>query len=135
MQSNAPNENQQAEFAPRPFTFVFLALVPSTTSPHVQVKENERRIQEQIDLEEKRFLKTIAAGEAELQKAIGKAKEAGSDKVLPGSVAFQLYDAHGFPLELTVEVAAAEGLTVDEAGFQHEMSQQKARSKVRYPLL
>ena len=95
----------------------------------MQVKQNERRVLEQMGLEEERFLKTIAAGEGELEKVMAKAKA--SNTPLPGSAAFLLYDAHGFPLELTKEVAESRGLTVDEEGFRQEMQEQKQRSKVR----
>ena len=96
------------------------------------MKQNERRVLEQMGLEEERFLKTIAAGEGELEKVMTKAQA--SNTPLPGSAAFLLYDAHGFPLELTKEVAESRGLTVDEEGFRQEMQEQKQRSKVRSAL-
>ncbi|MBY8854229.1 hypothetical protein K7G98_40725, partial [Saccharothrix sp. MB29] len=48
---------------------------------------------------------------------------------LPGDKAFQLHDTYGFPIDLTLEMAAEAGLTVDEAGFRKLMAEQRARAK------
>src|SRR5512138_3059585 len=56
---------------------------------------------------------------------LGKAKE----KVVPGKVAFQLYDTFGFPMDLTRVIAGERGLSVDEAGFDRNMAEQRARSE------
>jgi alanyl-tRNA synthetase len=93
----------------------------------VQVKQNERRVLEEIEREEAKFLETISTGEGMLDKCIDKAKREG--KPLDGAAAFQLYDSSGFPLELTKEMAEAKGVTVDEAGFAKAMQEQKQRSK------
>ena len=83
----------------------------------------------QITAEEERFLGTIGGGENVLNRMMAKAKSNGA--VLSGADAFLMYDTHGFPLELTREVAEAEGLTIDEKGFAAAMQQQKQRSKAR----
>ena len=95
----------------------------------MQVKDNERQIREEIEREEAKFLKTIAAGQGELKKHMDKAKA--SNAPISGAAAFQMYDSHGFPLELTKEVAESEGLTVDQEGFDEAMQEQRQRSKVR----
>src|SRR5512138_2409738 len=56
---------------------------------------------------------------------LGKAKE----KVVPGKVAFQLYDTFGFPMDLTRVIAGERGVGVDEAGFDRHMAEQRARSE------
>lgn len=60
------------------------------------------------------------------QKAGG---DEGGALVVPGAQAFLLYDSFGFPLELTVEIAAERGATVDVAGFEAAMQEQRRRSK------
>ena len=61
-----------------------------------------------------------------LQKAKG---AEGGALVVPGAQAFLLYDSFGFPLELTAEIAAERGATVDVAGFETAMQEQRRRSK------
>lgn len=68
------------------------------------------------------------AGESMLQKLLKKAEGEGGS--MRGADAFLMYDTYGFPLELTQEVAATYGLTVDEEGFQTAMKEQRTRSKV-----
>ena len=55
------------------------------------------------------------------------AKQQGN--VLSGSDAFKLYDTYGFPIELTEEITAQEGITIDNEGFEHEMHQQRERAR------
>ena len=74
--------------------------------------------------EEERFRGTLKAGSTILDEAL---EEAGG--TLPGSVAFKLHDTYGFPLEVTEEVAAERGVTVDVAGFEVEMELQRSRGK------
>ena len=66
--------------------------------------------------EEKRFNATLDKGEAMYQKVAAALKEHGQSQI-SGKTAFKLYDTFGFPIELTLEMAAKDGLTVDKAGF------------------
>lgn len=95
-----------------------------------QVEQNAERVLREIEREELGFSATIAAGQSQLDKVLARTAESGST-VVPGAAAFSLYDTCGFPLELTQEVAAERGLTVDEAGFAVAMAEQRTRSKVR----
>jgi len=84
--------------------------------------------------EEQNFLSTLEKGMMRLehyhaQVAGTKSSGGGREGILPGSVAFELYDTFGFPLDLTALIAAEKGLAVDEAGFQREMQRQKDRSR------
>jgi alanyl-tRNA synthetase len=76
--------------------------------------------------EESRFTETLHTGLALLERAID---QMGAARCLPGNVAFQLADTYGFPLDLTADICRERGIEVDEAGFQREMDQQRARSR------
>ncbi|MBC7289578.1 MAG: alanine--tRNA ligase, partial [Armatimonadetes bacterium] len=79
--------------------------------------------------EEERFTATLAQGIARFEEIAERAAESDSKQV-SGREAFILYDTYGFPLELTVELAQERGLTVDVAGFEREMEEQRRRSSV-----
>ena len=78
--------------------------------------------------EEAAFLQTLRTGTGILDNAIAAAKTAGADRV-NAAEAFQLHDTFGFPIDLTLEMAAEQGLSVDEEGFRRLMAQQKANAK------
>jgi alanyl-tRNA synthetase len=78
--------------------------------------------------EEDTFLATLRAGTTILDTAIAETKKAGSP-ALAGDKAFQLHDTFGFPIDLTLEIAAEQGLSVDEDGFRRLMADQKAAAK------
>lgn len=81
-------------------------------------------IQAELRLEEARFLKTLTRGEKLLAEVIERATSE-----ISGQDAFVLYDTYGFPLELTQEVAAERGLTVDVAGYETAMEEQRRRAQ------
>ena len=88
------------------------------------VRERESIIKAELKREEAQFLTTLGRGEKLLAEIM-----AGKPKKISGADAFTLYDTHGFPLELTQEIAAEQGLTVDEKGFEKEMAKQRDRSR------
>ena len=88
------------------------------------VRERESVITTELAREETRFLETLEQGEKLLADILAKESEQ-----IAGADAFVLYDTHGFPLELTQEIAEENGLTVDVAGFEAAMEQQRQRSK------
>ena len=73
--------------------------------------------------EEERFHRTLRSGSAILDEELARAGSDGG--VLPGAVAFRLHDTYGFPLELTLEMAAERGVTVDRPGFEQAMEAQR----------
>ena len=81
-----------------------------------------------LEGEEKRFLETLENGMDRLEEAI-KAAKTGGGNLLSGKDAFVLYDTFGFPLEMTVEMAGENGISVDTAGFEVEMEKQRERGK------
>ena len=79
-----------------------------------------------VAAEEERFSTTLRTGLAYLDAELEALDE---DAVLPGVVAFTLHDTYGFPVDLTVEIAAEAGVDVDIAGFDVEMEAQKIRAR------
>jgi alanyl-tRNA synthetase len=78
--------------------------------------------------EEEGFGRTLRTGMGLLNDAIAEAREAGTHQ-LSGSTAFKLHDTYGFPVELTLEIAAEEGLTLDSDAFAAEMEAQRQRAR------
>jgi alanyl-tRNA synthetase len=86
------------------------------------------RIHGVIDAEEAAFSSTLRTGSAIFDAAVGEVKRRDS-AVLPGEQAFQLHDTYGFPIDLTLEMASEQGLSVDEDGFRRLMAEQRQRAK------
>lgn len=87
------------------------------------LEKNADKIKAVIKKEEERFKVTLDRGYKLLEELMQK-----SDKI-DGENAFKLYDTYGFPLELTIEIAEENGITVDKKGFEKEMLEQKKRAK------
>lgn len=108
---------------------VLMDTVRQTMTPsYPEIAENWERIRSVAVGEEKAFLKTLESGSALFESFSADAKQSGSE-TLPGDVAFALHDTHGFPIDLTTEMATEAGLTVDTEGFHALMAEQKARAK------
>ena len=86
-------------------------------------------IEETLKLEETRFRTTLARGLTLLDDA---ARDLGAGQSLQGEVAFTLYDTYGFPLDLTQDALRARGVSVDTAGFDAAMAQQKAKARAAW---
>jgi len=81
-----------------------------------------------LDAEEAAFLGTLRTGTAIFEAAIEEVTRRG-ERTLAGVQAFQLHDTYGFPIDLTLEMAAEQGLVVDEEGFRRLMAEQRQRAK------
>jgi alanyl-tRNA synthetase len=92
------------------------------------LRERAAAVEAALGEEEERFGRTLARGERVLAQAISASREA-DESSLSAEVAFRLYDTFGFPLELTAELAAREGLGVDEAGFAAAFAAHQERSR------
>ncbi len=86
------------------------------------------RIQRVAVKEEQAFLRTIASGSKLFDVAAEETKESGSS-IVSGSTAFVLHDTQGFPIDLTLEMAAEAGLTVDTEEFRRLMQEQRDRAR------
>jgi alanyl-tRNA synthetase len=85
-------------------------------------------ILQELQQEEDRFLNTLEKGEHEFEKMLPNLKKSQSG-MIPGRVAFRLYDTYGFPLEITEELASEHGLKVDHAGFEKAFRKHQEKSK------
>lgn len=93
-----------------------------------EIQSQQDFVMKVIEQEETSFLRTLDKG----LRILGSIKDdldSRREKIIPGSIAFELYDTYGFPLDLTSLIAREGGLSVDEKEFQQEMEKQKSRSK------
>jgi len=95
---------------------------------YTELHEDWERIIRVADAEEEAFRKTLQSGTQIFDLAAGEVKQSGGT-VLAGAQAFQLHDTYGFPIDLTLEMAAEAGLQVDEQGFRRLMAEQRERAK------
>jgi alanyl-tRNA synthetase len=95
---------------------------------HPHLVQKREHIALVVKSEEERFHETLASGSAVFEEMI-ESLSGGDATVVPGEVAFSLYDTYGFPLDLTQEMAAERGFTVDTDGFRAAMEDQKERGR------
>lgn len=114
----------QGEYTPQ----VAETAIAVSESAYPNVRERESAIKAELQREESRFLKTLERGEKLLAEIIERVKQQGTEQI-DGRTAFMLYDTYGFPLELTQEIAAEHGLTVELEGFEAAMEEQTSRSQ------
>ena len=99
-------------------------VVDNYKEAYPELEDNRQKIKDVIKKEEEKFKQTLDRGQKLLDDLL-----ADGTKEISGENAFKLYDTYGFPLELTVEIAAEKGVKVDEAGFKTCMNEQKERAK------
>jgi alanyl-tRNA synthetase len=98
------------------------------TASYPELEGEFGRISQVGSAEEEAFGHTLAAGTTILDVAVKQARQGGQAQ-LAGAKAFQLHDTYGFPIELTLEMAAEQGLTVDEGEFRRLMDEQRRRAR------
>ncbi|AGF72586.1 alanine--tRNA ligase [Corynebacterium halotolerans] len=107
----------------------FMTTIMDTMTPsYPEILDNRERITRVAVAEERAFLKTLESGTHLFEEAAAQVKSTGRD-TLAGQQAFTLHDTYGFPIDLTLEMAAEAGLEVDMTGFETAMAEQKARAK------
>ena len=100
-----------------------------------ELRQQEEFCSKVIREEEEAFLRTLEKGLRKIDEILTVTNTANKDStnvpagVINGKTAFELFDTYGFPIDLTRLIAAEHGLSVDEAGFESEMQQQKTRSR------
>ncbi|TCS36373.1 alanyl-tRNA synthetase [Paucimonas lemoignei] len=111
--------------ARKPFFHALVpALVKEMGEAYPELRQNEQRATEVLKQEEEAFFRTIANGMEILEKALS-----GGAKQVDGETAFKLHDTYGFPVDLTADVCRERGVTVDEAGFNALLDEQRQRAR------
>lgn len=104
---------------------LFPTLLGKMGEAYPELKRAEALITETLKMEETRFKKTLDRG----LKMLDDEAERVNNNVLPGDVAFKLYDTYGFPVDLTADALRAKGIEVDMNGFNKAMEDQKATAR------
>ena len=113
----------------RPFLVELVeTVIQSSETAYPELREHDAYIKKVIGTEEANFARTIDAGMNILNNMIDGLEKA-HEHLLKGLDVFKLNDTFGFPLDLTKEIAAEQGIEVDEEGFHAEMSKQKERAR------
>jgi len=105
------------------------ALVRQMGDAYPELRRAEPLITETLKLEETRFRETLTRGLKLLDEEIEKQQGKG---VLPGDVAFKLYDTYGFPLDLTQDALRSRGMSVDQTGFDAAMAKQRQDARAAW---
>ena len=96
--------------------------------PYPELLHNKNRIMEELDREEKKFLETLQKGEHEFEKLLPNLLK-DPKKIMSGRLAFKLYDTYGFPIELTEELAAENGMKVNREEFDEAFKKHQELSR------
>ena len=100
-------------------------LVKEMGDAYPELKAAQAKVEKALHQEEERFAETLEKGLAILESAINDMK----GKVIQGDVVFKLYDTYGFPADLTNDIARERNLTLDMAGFEKSMEEQRERAR------
>lgn len=103
-------------------------VIENSKEAYPQLEENKAFILNVILNEEERFNQTVIQGQAMLETYIQDVKKRGAG-ILAGDEVFRLHDTYGFPLDLTREIAAEDGVQVDEQGFRAAMREQREKAR------
>ncbi len=101
------------------------ALVAEMGEAYPELAKSAAHVTKVLKQEEERFAETLANGMGLLDDAIKKQK----GKTIGGDTVFKLYDTYGFPVDLTADIARERGLSIDQAGFERAMDDQRKRSR------
>ena len=96
--------------------------------PYPELVENKEKVFNELTLEENKFSETLEKGEKQFEKMTYFLEKQGVKEIAGGS-AFKLYDTYGFPIELTKELAAEKGFTVDVKGFEEAFAKHQDLSR------
>jgi alanyl-tRNA synthetase len=106
-------------------------VVEKSSSSYPELKENSAFIMDELDKEQAKFMETLQKGEHEFEKLLPNLLK-DPKKVMSGRLAFKLYDTYGFPIELTEELAAENGMKVNREEFDEAFKkhQELSRSQI-----
>ena len=103
-------------------------IIEQLSGPYPELAEHKRSIIEELDKEEGKFLETLQKGEHEFEKLLPNLLK-DPRKIMSGRLAFKLYDTYGFPIELTEELAAEQGMTVNRVEFEEAFKKHQELSR------
>jgi len=109
------------------FFNIFKTLQEEMSDSYPELDRAQSLIKETLRMEEEKFLVLLDRGIKILNDEISKI-----DKILPGEVAFKLYDTYGFPLDLTADILKNKNIKVDNAGFDREMEKSKKLARANW---
>ena len=101
---------------------VATVVIKQMSAGYPELQSRAARIMRAIEIEEQAFNKTLVQGRQKFSEFADKAKKAGATQI-SGSDAFTLWDRYGFPIELTIELGAVQGLSIDEAGYKRALEE------------
>lgn len=104
------------------------AVVEKFAAPYPELAENRNRIMDELLQEEQKFLETLQKGEHEFEKMLPNLLK-DPRKIISGRLAFKLYDTYGFPIELTEELAAEHGMTINREEFDEAFKKHQELSR------
>ncbi len=96
-----------------------------------ELRERKEYVSKIVKMEEERFSETLDRGLRLLGEEIERLRREGS-RSIPGEIVFKLYDTHGFPIDLTSDIARDQGMVIDEDGFRIYMEQQRHRARISW---
>jgi alanyl-tRNA synthetase len=112
-----------------PFFFKLVSpLDAEMGAAYPELTKKRDHVERVLRKEEERFAETLKQGVVIFSEATATAEKA-PQRVIPGEVAFKLYDTYGFPTDLTADMARERGLSVDMAGFERAMTEQRERAR------
>lgn len=105
-----------------------LVVIENYKAPYPELVENRQRIVDELKAEEEKFLETLQKGEHEFEKMLPNLLK-NPQKIMSGRLAFKLYDTYGFPIEITEELAAENGLAINRQEFDEAYKKHQELSR------
>jgi alanyl-tRNA synthetase len=109
---------------------IALVVIEQLGGPYPELEENRKYIIEELDNEEKKFRETLEKGEHEFEKLLPNLLK-DPRKIMPGRLAFKLYDTYGFPIEITEELVAEHGMAVNREEFDEAFRRHQELSRTQ----
>jgi alanyl-tRNA synthetase len=110
------------------FFKLFGTLLNEMSESYPELKRGKDLIEETLKNEEEKFSTLLERGIKILDENLAKVK----NKILPGEIAFKLYDTYGFPLDLTADILRGKNITVDNVGFENSMEESKKLARANW---
>ncbi|QTH65201.1 alanine--tRNA ligase [Psychrosphaera ytuae] len=107
------------------FNKLVATLVAQMGEAYPELAQKQAVVEKMLRIEEEQFAKTLERGLALLESSLADMQ----GDVIPGELVFSLYDTYGFPADLTADIAREKGLSIDEAGFEAQMLEQRKKSQ------